>query len=385
MARGLQKSKRMDSSHRTLPPAPASGLSKAASLVIVVWGLAEGRPFLVPICIAALLAFVMAPVQRTLHHRLRLPEFLSIALSAVVLLSPIALVIWLLVRQGQGLVEDFPALLQAGQDQFTRFTQSEWGARLGLSGNVEIASLLKKISSGAAQGITLLVGGVAALINAGSQTLLILLFSVLMLGSRRHLRRSSDRILSRFSSRRNPRFIDDVVGLIGHFLSARLLIIGIIGALSAGALAIFGVKYSVFLGALMGVMTMVPAIGFILALLPVLGVALATGHSLGSILGITASLVVFNLIEGNILTPKLVGGRLNINALASFVGLFAGGLLWGIWGMLLSVPLLGVLRIAFSATPGMEGWGELLADKPSGGTAAEIARREKVPTRHHAA
>jgi predicted PurR-regulated permease PerM len=48
--------------------------------------------------------------------------------------------------------------------------------------------------------------------------------------------------------------------------------------------------------------------------------------------------------------------------LATFLGVFAGGLLWGIAGMFLSVLFLGVLRIAFSATPALEPWGELLAE-----------------------
>jgi predicted PurR-regulated permease PerM len=128
-------------------------------------------------------------------------------------------------------------------------------------------------------------------------------------------------------------------------------------------LALFGVSYSVILGAFVGAMTLVPAVGFIISLIPVIVVALATGHSLLNTVAIVAALVGCNMIDNYYLTPKFVGNRLNINALTSFVGLFAGGLLWGIWGMFLSIPMLGVLRIAFSAVPKLRPWGELLADK----------------------
>jgi predicted PurR-regulated permease PerM len=106
----------------------------------------------------------------------------------------------------------------------------------------------------------------------------------------------------------------------------------------------------------------IPAVGFLIGLIPALIVAAVTGHSFISLLCILGALIVCNLIDNYYLTPKLVGNRVNISALASFVGLFAGGLLWGIIGMFLSIPILGVLRIVFSSTPALRPWGELLSD-----------------------
>ncbi|MBC7692566.1 MAG: AI-2E family transporter [Methylotenera sp.] len=340
------------------------GLKTAAYLIVLLWGLAEAKSFFIPLCLAGLLGFLMAPLHQLLRKHLRIPEVLSIALSAVVMVSPLFLVGYLLVRQGQGLVQDFPHLMQSGQEHLTAFTRGSLGMRLGME-KFEVQDVFQKVSSGAGEGLAFVVGGLAALLNAGSQGALILIFSILMLASRVQLRRSGERILSRSASFRETRLLDDVVSLIQHFLTARMLIVGIIGGLSAAALAIFGLKYSVFLGALLGVFTLVPAVGFIIALIPTLAVAIATGHSLGSILGMVACLVVFNLLEGNYLTPKMVGSRLNINALSSFVGLFAGGLMWGVWGMFLSVPILGVIRICFNAVPALQPWSELLADRES--------------------
>jgi len=313
------------------------GLRNTAYLIVLLWGLSNARAFLVPVAIAALLAFLMAPIHRFLCKRLRVSEGLGVALSAIVLLSPLFLIGYLLARQGQGLVNDFPRILESGQSQFNQLLARPWAIKLGIGGNLQLQDLARKLSSSAGQGVVLVAGGLAALISAGSQGALILIFSILMLGSRAHLRRSTERILATSRSLSAAHVLDDVVSLIQHFLTARMLIVALIGTLSAVALSLFGLQYSVFLGALVGTLTLVPAVGFILALIPTLAVAIATGHGVGSVLGMLASLVILNLIEGNVLTPKMVGGRLNINALSSFIGLFAGGLLWGVWGMFLSV------------------------------------------------
>jgi hypothetical protein len=57
-----------------------------------------------------------------------------------------------------------------------------------------------------------------------------------------------------------------------------------------------------------------------------------------------------------VITPKWVGHRLKLNFLATYLAFFAGGLLWGAWGMILSVPLLGLIRIACIASPTLRPW-----------------------------
>jgi predicted PurR-regulated permease PerM len=104
---------------------------------------------------------------------------------------------------------------------------------------------------------------------------------------------------------------------------------------------------------------------------------LVTGHSVSQTLVMTAILFGISAIENYVLTPKLVGNRLNLNALTCFIGLFAGGLLWGIWGMFLSIPILGVVRIVFAAIPALEGWGELLSDKLDT-SPSELIRKPKA-------
>jgi predicted PurR-regulated permease PerM len=226
-----------------------------------------------------------------------------------------------------------------------------------------IEAIVRRLEGSASQGIQILISGLGAIVGAGSQLALVLLFAVLMLASRKHLYRSSKKILKQSMHVEQPQLLEEVVDLFEQFLLARLLIVAIIGGADTIILFAFGIEYAILMGSFLGVMTLIPAVGFIIGVIPPIIVSFALHHSFLETLFMFLALFVMSIIEGNVLTPKMVGKKLNINALSTFVGLFAGGLLWGAWGMFLSIPVLGVLRIIFNAVPSLQPWGDLLAEK----------------------
>jgi predicted PurR-regulated permease PerM len=86
------------------------------------------------------------------------------------------------------------------------------------------------------------------------------------------------------------------------------------------------------------------------ALAPIIAVSIGLGLSTGAILGSNLLLLGIWMVQDHILQPKWLGGRLRLNFFATYLALFIGEHLWGAWGMFLSVPMLGVLRIIFTAS-----------------------------------
>jgi predicted PurR-regulated permease PerM len=149
--------------------------------------------------------------------------------------------------------------------------------------------------------------------------------------------------------------------MVERFLLARFIVVLLVGAMDTLGLHVFHVPYALLLGALLGFLTLVPSIGFILGLIPVVIVSFTVGNSLLQTVLIALPLAGMSAIDTYILTPKMVGNRLNLSPLMTFLGIFAGGLLWGISGMLLSVPILGIASVVFDSTPGLEPWADLLS------------------------
>jgi len=323
-----------------------------------------------------LLAFLMVPIVKALEWA-RVPEPVAIALSAVLLAAPLPSVIYLLATQVEGFYHDLPRIVASFTAWVSRLETGRLGQHLHLASKLDPARLMERLSTSASDVLRVALSSVARLANATSQIVLVFVLSILMVASRRHLRRCAERILSMSSLSAPSDVLDQSTSLIERFLLARFGIVLIVALVDSMALKIFGIPYFILLGTVMGVMTLLPAIGFILSVIPPVIVSFAIDHGFLKTFVMFLPLAGMSIADTYFFTPKWVGNRLNISSLTSFVGLLAGGLLWGVPGMVLSIPILGILRIAFAATPGMEPWGDLLADKDA--DAIRFAGSAKAP------
>jgi len=149
-----------------------------------------------------------------------------------------------------------------------------------------------------------------------------------------------------------PREYRDTVGeiLVDIERVMRLFLVGngvVAGILSAATVLVFlgvGLPYPVTLGILSGVLSTVPYLGLILALLPGLVVALATIDAPQQIVVLFTTITVFHLVAINYLVPRFVGGGVHLNATSSTAALLFFGWLWGGMGLILGIPILAVLK-----------------------------------------
>jgi len=330
--------------------------------IIFFWGLHAGRDFLVPLCISALLAFLILPLMRFLTTH-RVPEWLAITLSTAALILPFVFLGVVLVREGQSFVDQIPNLVKSLEGWTNSVSQSQFAHRFHLESSLEFSALAEKLGSSFGTGAVALLTGLGSILSSAALLVLVLIITVVMVASRKHLKVSSVRLLRQFETVHADNLLNEVTQLIEQFLLARFIIMIISGIASTALIFAFGVPYSILLGCLIGLLTIVPEVGYVLSVVPLIIVSIVSGHSAGSILLLQALLFVVHIIEGNVLTPKLVGNRLNINVLAGFIVLFGGGLIWGVWGMLLSIPILGIVRIVLCASPTLAPWGLLLSER----------------------
>ena len=134
--------------------------------------------------------------------------------------------------------------------------------------------------------------------------------------------------------------IDDV---LGGFIRGQLLVALIIGILSSIALLILGVDYWIVLGLLAGIGDLVPYIGPFLGAVPAIFITLATDPT--KALWVVVAFIIIQQIEGNLISPKIVGHSVGLHPAAIIFVLLVGGALWGLVGLLVSVPLAGVLKV----------------------------------------
>lgn len=147
-----------------------------------------------------------------------------------------------------------------------------------------------------------------------------------------------------------------------QYVSGMFILMLILGVLNSIGLLALGIDYAVFFGFLAAFLAIIPYIGTTLGgALPTI-YAFITYDSIWYPIGVVLIFWAVQFIEGNFLNPKIVGGNMNINALAAILALISGGLVWGIAGMILFLPFTAILKVVFNHYHQLEPISNLLGD-----------------------
>ncbi|WP_083261246.1 AI-2E family transporter [Crocinitomix algicola] len=129
-----------------------------------------------------------------------------------------------------------------------------------------------------------------------------------------------------------------------EYLRGLFFVIVIVGGLTGLGLYLLGIKYAFFLGALSGLLTLVPYVGVVVSALIPLIIALLTKDSIWYGAGVIGIYALIQFLEGNIITPKIMGSQVGINPLMVIMGIVIFGAIGGIIGMLLTIPILALIK-----------------------------------------
>lgn len=150
-----------------------------------------------------------------------------------------------------------------------------------------------------------------------------------------------------FKSRHYDRFsgyMDDVNAVVSSFIRGQLLDALIVGILSSIALYAIGLDFAVFVGMTSGLFNIIPYFGPLIGSVLAVIVALLGGSIKQAVLAIIV-LIIVQQIDGNFLSPKIVGNSVGLHPVFVMMALIIGGSLMGIWGMLIAVPAGGILKL----------------------------------------
>lgn len=328
----------------------SQALRTAAALVLVVAGLKAGASFLLPLLIAAFLAMATWPIVKLLKRWL--PDALAIVLSFVTVVFGLA---FLSVMMG-GSIANFTASLPQYEERFNELGRDagEWLRGLGvdipedkeLDLGPEPEDLLRMISS-----------FLQSLVSALSNAAVVLLLMIFMLFEANGLPDKMRRVL------KNPeedlaqaeRITDSVTG----YLSVKTGMSLVTGILWGIFLGILGVDFPVLWGLVAFLFNYIPNIGSVIAAIPPIMLALLQGGP-SLALGVVAGNIGINQVMGNVIEPRLMGRRLGLATLVVFISLLFWSWIFGPIGMILSVPLTMVVKIALEQTEDYKGIAAML-------------------------
>jgi predicted PurR-regulated permease PerM len=211
--------------------------------------------------------------------------------------------------------------------------------------------------------------GVVQMISENSSTIFEALMAVgfvpflvyFMLASKDHVYVSTVRLFPREHRLLAHRTVGNISGMIRTYILANV-VIGLVSSLVCGIVFWWlHIHYFYFIALISGFVSLIPYLGLFLALLPPLAGSLGTLHEVG-IIAVVVTVVGMHLITMNLVYPRMIGARLQLNALAVSLSLLFWSWIWGAPGLILAIPILGAVKIICDHIDSLQGLGSWLGD-----------------------
>ena len=325
-------------------------------LVLLTYILNVLGDVLVPFAFSILIAILLNPLF--VWFEKYMPKTPAILLTILVAVIIIGSLFYLLSTQISMFTSSVPLLKQKATsllDQLQTWAKTHFG--------VSIQKQINAVMSGLNNGSDFLKNTLGTILGTVSVVLLIPVYIFMLLYYKPLLIEFLFMVFSEKNSLRVAEILSETKSAIQSFMVGLMIETTIVCILNSVALLIIGVPSAIVIGVIGGILNILPYIGGIIAIaLPVLMVTVTREGFSGQILVIAAYLVI-QFIDNNILVPRIVSKKVQINALMSILVVLLGGALWGVSGMFLSIPLIGVLKIIFDRVDELKPWGKLLGDE----------------------
>src|SRR5262245_52288751 len=178
--------------------------------------------------------------------------------------------------------------------------------------------------------------------------LLIPFFVYYLLADYREMREHLDRLIPPRHRAVTSTLINQINFVISSYVRSQLVIAVVMGVLYSIGFAIARVPLAISIGMLSGLLNFVPYLGTLTGLALSLSFVALDGAGWARIVGVIAVFIIVQSVEGYYLTPKLLGGSLDLHPMWVLVGLMIGGSLFGILGIILAVPVIAVAKVALN-------------------------------------
>ncbi|GHB51850.1 AI-2E family transporter [Persicitalea jodogahamensis] len=352
-------------------------IKSAAILVTLIAGvyiLHALHETLIPLLFAVLVSILLFPVCERLE-RWKFPRILAIILSILLFIVIIAALIWLVTIQVGAFADEIPRLTQKAEvllEQTTAMVERYFN----VSRTEQVSRAKGYLINALAESRTTLLNTVMATTGTLATATLVPLYVFFFLLYRDFFRRFVHKAFHKVPKYKLNTILNKIYEVIQSYLAGLVLVIFIVGVLNTIGLLILGIDYAVFFGFLAAFLILIPYIGILIgSLFPAL-MSIITEDSAWYAAGVIGVMSFVQFLEGNFITPNIVGSKVSINPLAAIVMLLLGGQLWGLPGLILALPLTAILKVILDANKSTEPFGFLLGEP--GKEVQEEKEKERV-------
>lgn len=332
---------------------------------LIIVGLYYGAAFFIPLAFAMFFAALVVPVSNFLEDKWGVGRIGSSFISTFIIFVGIGLIIFFLFRQLGIFLTD----LIERKDEIARYislTQKQITESTGFSIYQQEEILKERLGFFFEMLQTFISNFLAGLMGTLVNFLLVLIYVILLLINREKFMEFIMMYVPDEKRNKFKNILSETQKVAHKYLWGRLQVMFLLGIMYTITFYAYGLEHAGLLIIFGVIITIIPYIGPLLSgLLPILFMIIF-GTSTLEIVSFTVIVIIIQLIESYVAEPLIIGSEVHQSPLFVIIAIIIGGALWGIAGMILFVPIFGILKILFDNHPDLKPVGFLMGYKRPG-------------------
>lgn len=334
---------------------------KLLLLSLIVSIMIFAKEILIPLTIAMFFTFLLLPVSQKLEQW-RVPRPVAIIISIIIAMAFFGGLLYFFYYQVSVFAEDWPQLQQKLNEKVESIYKYV-RENFNISKREQKQWLNTKMKETANSGDAIVMGIFSATGSFLASLTLIPIYIFFLTYYRDKFKQFVVLILKDKDPDKALDVIKKVSVVSQKYLKGIFLDVLILSLLGSIGFLVLGLKYAILFGVLAAILNIIPYIGVLIgSILPVI-MALLTKDDASYALGALGVCVFVQFIDNNFITPNVVGSSVSINPLTAIIVLVASAIVWGIPGMVLCIPLTGMMKVVCDNVEGLKPYGFLLGEE----------------------
>jgi predicted PurR-regulated permease PerM len=326
-----------------------------AFFILAVAGAHFAAPFLVPVVLSAVLAMLFIRLCNYFESK-HIGRAYAALYCILLFLIGLGVIITLLSIQLSELTENIGPMktrLSGMLESFKGWINETVG--------IKKTAQQKIIDKGTSENSgSMMFGFASGLLSIATNAILVMVYMYLFLNYRTHLKKFILKLVPRKENADTTDVIHETGKVAQRYLSGLAAMIGMLWVMYGIGFSIVGVEGALFFAILCGLLEIIPFVGNLTGTAITVFAVIAQGGDGKMLIGVLVTYFLVQFIQTYLIEPLIVGEQVNINPLFTILAIVVGELVWGVAGMILAVPLLGMFKIICDSYPDLQPYGFLI-------------------------
>jgi AI-2 transport protein TqsA len=328
------------------------------AIVLIIFLMYVAQSVLIPLFFAIQVSLLLYPLARMFETKLRLSRSVAAFLSILIFVIGLGVFLYILSYQILLFSQDIPTLQARLLTMLADF-QHWLTLRYNIDSTVQVTYMNQAANNIASSAAVYLGDLFLQVSEIVFWVVIIFIFSYFILHHRRLLVNFIVSVFPKENSDNVKHVVAETRVVANNYIIGLLIEFVVVAIAYCITFMVLGIQYAVLLALVCAALNFIPYLGFIVSCVLVMIVTLMHG-SLGLALQATGLVFLIHLLDANILLPRVVGNKVKMNALITIIAVLMGGILWGIAGMFLSIPVAAILKIIFEHVDTLKPWALLM-------------------------